>query len=345
MFICCSTSYHAPGLFLVSDCVSPNRPESDHFFHLVGTKIRRTASGFVRTVATPVQCRIESCQECLAGKHSMYAEIDIVTNKHVVYDDVEAAKTQVELFYDSFNRKDVKFLQSLQVRNSSDFLDVSHVTCITHDIDLIKCLQHYKAEVTKSLANIPRHVSRSGMCIVISHPHGLPKAVSIGDIIEQDVPEYSQGNQIWTWNGNGRDNQIRTRSAESRSETAAGRTHSHKVKHGAEATPGLKDVTRIQGRQQNYDRLTSSKSPSEEIINKHRPQSITAGLMKGETCSEGGRQICRFVSRYLAATCPGSSGGPVFIQLGSSKEQLHCFIHSRHDRHRRLNVSMRKNIF
>lgn len=116
-------------------------------------------------------------------KHNVYGNIRILTSKHVVYDSSEALKTKVQFFYDSSRQSGPGFVtECIGLDYSLEDSDIAHLQCVTHDADLCRILQEHKEEATRIYRNIPPDVWQAckDLCVVIGHPHGLPKVISVG---------------------------------------------------------------------------------------------------------------------------------------------------------------------
>ena len=103
---------------------------------------------------------------------------------HVVYDTNEAKRTEVDLFYDDKNSM-VTTLYGFAVEDNSAQDDVCIMHCSTHDLNLIRSLENcldemdnLKGAMEGNLGDFWEHP----LCAVISHPHGQPKKVTIGEI-------------------------------------------------------------------------------------------------------------------------------------------------------------------
>ncbi|XP_059166638.1 uncharacterized protein LOC131948927 [Physella acuta] len=110
------------------------------------------------------------------------ASVVITTAYHVVGNDEEASRTKVELFYDDdSSRKMVQFLKGSHVVAKNENEDWCIFICKTGDLKLARKLE---AQVKKH-ESLQKKIKKvlpgpSDLAVVVSHPHGGPKHVSIG---------------------------------------------------------------------------------------------------------------------------------------------------------------------
>ena len=129
-------------------------------------------------------------------KHSIYGFVEIHTNRHVLYDDMEAKSTEIDFFYDSpDNKMSILTLKGHSVRDDPSNEESVILRCVTHDVGFIRKISRLVEKAHEAGAAIPRSIKDCSMtdyAIVISHPHGSAKVVSIGRLIEyRKAPEKS----------------------------------------------------------------------------------------------------------------------------------------------------------
>lgn len=158
------------------------------------------------------------CKECRASKNprTTAAYIYIITAAHLVYDQLEAARTKCQLVFDSAETpgfcKDVVTLTDYVVYFRPDSAgDTCRLMYYTHNTDLVRSLQSKALEFmgafrllyasgdiksSKFLTNNgSQNVKQEGLLqIVVSHPHGCCKHVNI-DVCHNRADSDAQDNQ------------------------------------------------------------------------------------------------------------------------------------------------------
>ncbi|GFO25086.1 hypothetical protein PoB_005159100 [Plakobranchus ocellatus] len=171
---------------------SPERPNDYIFANCRGKTIPHTGSGFV----VSVNKRRDPCPCCecrdSSSQYKDWFAITVVTARHVVYNSEEASFSQFDFFYDDKSQSQMKSLRAVQVEFENLFResDVSLILCATHDCDLANtitggikdCCSFSKGRVC--LGSDQESDKEGMLCIVVSHPHGQPKMVTVGRAIE-----------------------------------------------------------------------------------------------------------------------------------------------------------------
>ncbi|GFN74761.1 hypothetical protein PoB_000126700 [Plakobranchus ocellatus] len=162
--------------------ISTNRPDGYTFASQRGNNIHTTGSGWVyKILRGEGPC---PCQDRCKQPHHSWWRCYVLTACHVVYDGKEANKTKVDLFYDteqSFEDNEVKTLYGYDVEDNNQKDDVCLLLCATHDKDLVNTLNGLIQKYDREGCAVPQPIM-STLCVVISHPHGQPKKVTVGDI-------------------------------------------------------------------------------------------------------------------------------------------------------------------
>ncbi|GFO31962.1 hypothetical protein PoB_005846700 [Plakobranchus ocellatus] len=144
--------------------------------------------------------REEEEEETAKDKENWYY-IVLVTANHVVYTPDESEATEVQFFYDDKScRKDkrMKSVHGTFILQSKTVQDWCVLSCTTHDVGLATVLKNNVEQlrdmvVTEAKRNDPcdSHSSSSPdepdhFCIMVSHPHGQPKMVTMGELQQID---------------------------------------------------------------------------------------------------------------------------------------------------------------
>ncbi|XP_005088959.2 uncharacterized protein LOC101854608 [Aplysia californica] len=170
---------------------SIHRPSYFPCGNMRGTDKLRLATGFawIPGKITDMPCPIENCPYNRRS-HRVYGHIRIMTNKHVVYDQFEAAQTRAQFFYDNANNsRGLPVVQCISLDYSIMDSDMAYLNCITHDSNLCAILQEEMEELKTTYNSIPLDIWQSceDLSVVISHPHGMAKTVSVGSHHSFDV--------------------------------------------------------------------------------------------------------------------------------------------------------------
>ncbi|CAG5122016.1 unnamed protein product [Candidula unifasciata] len=134
-------------------------------------------------------------------KHFFYSGVTIHTNKHVIFDQSEAENAYVKFFYNTPQGKEViqGHVAAISGINKSQDHVVLHV--MSHERALFTtvslCLHNAEAcykQMLESISSIQRpldHKNKHDWVAIISHPHGMSKAISFGRIIKE-IAEYAR---------------------------------------------------------------------------------------------------------------------------------------------------------
>ncbi|KAK0062125.1 hypothetical protein Bpfe_008618 [Biomphalaria pfeifferi] len=173
---------------------SPDRPEfypgTDApypFYHERESHVMRTGSGWVEEVrkygkADNKACPCFACQQ-LPTPSKVWGECHVVTAALVVFDDVEARHTTCRVGFDSSTIQGVN-LDGVQIVTTDIAGDRCVFSCVTHDIALIdrleKTMDLYETLDWKVNSKYFPTKDKHKVAIIVSHPHGCAKQVSIG---------------------------------------------------------------------------------------------------------------------------------------------------------------------
>ncbi|CAL1531180.1 unnamed protein product [Lymnaea stagnalis] len=112
------------------------------------------------------------------------SEIYISTNRHLVFDEMEAKRTVVEFNFDHGSKVALKVSR---MTRSTTFPGDNCVTlvCTSSDLGLIQRLVRTKDEIAKLSEKFPRKVKEcmTKKLFIIHHPHGGDKVLSYGDSV------------------------------------------------------------------------------------------------------------------------------------------------------------------
>ncbi|BFZ22351.1 hypothetical protein BsWGS_25390 [Bradybaena similaris] len=195
-----------------------------------GTKRLRTGSGWVWRVSIHSKSDIRQtrgkkrqrkrnsgktcpCQDCKRSwnPREQWAFIEIYTATHMIFDEREGAETTCHFFYDSddifLDSASVKSLRgAIRVHNEVDG-DACRMTYVTHDIrfayDLQTKWKEYKSLHTevgeKYNTNNNEDENAHKLTIIVSHPHGCSKQISIGKYVKRDEMDYNNAYAKYTY--------------------------------------------------------------------------------------------------------------------------------------------------
>ncbi|GFO45824.1 immune-associated nucleotide-binding protein 13 [Plakobranchus ocellatus] len=166
--------------------VSAARPDDYAFASHKGKNVSFTGSGWVFKISLGEgPCPCQDCHWWQPRRlHCSWWRCVVLTACHVVYDKKEAKKTKVDLFYDSdksLEYNQVKTLYGYDVEDNNQRDDVCLLQCATHDEDLVNTLKRFIASYKCQKWEVSESIM-STLCVVISHPHGEPKKVTVGEI-------------------------------------------------------------------------------------------------------------------------------------------------------------------
>ena len=171
--------------------VSKSRADGYCFSKFRGTSVAHLGSGLVSTFHRGKgPCLCPDCEHGTTPSYTWY-EIRVRTARHVVYNSEEARATQVTLFYDeeesctNGNSKTIWGVKTQEIHDGGDFC---FLTCATHDRQVVELLEVVEAPLQYAFAKFQGNpilrrklnTSSKKLCIIVSHPHGQPKKVTVG---------------------------------------------------------------------------------------------------------------------------------------------------------------------
>ncbi|CAL1537209.1 unnamed protein product [Lymnaea stagnalis] len=175
------TSWARPELHPRSETAYP-------FYNIRGSKAMRTGSGRIwgvrKYLSDDNPCPCSSCvRSNTPSKH--WGRVYIYTATHVVFDSSEGQRAKVTFGYD-VDLEHSRVLDGVGEGVVSDLdRDRCVMSCVTCDAPLLDRLtdlvQHYRKVYRKVHQESARLPSDSRLAVVISHPHGCGKMVSVGE--------------------------------------------------------------------------------------------------------------------------------------------------------------------
>ncbi|KAK0048316.1 hypothetical protein Bpfe_022258 [Biomphalaria pfeifferi] len=156
-------------------------------------------SGFIKFVDIhPVlkTCPCQICKDSLTPV-KVYWKVIISTADHLFSDEKHIKMTQAVVNYDDiFSKDSVYHLHGLSVRDRWPERDACLLEFISHDEDLVKHfendisnLQTLQEKLTEQYNKIK---NKEDLVIIVSHPHGGPKQISLGSRVSSKQLESQQ---------------------------------------------------------------------------------------------------------------------------------------------------------
>ncbi|GFS16105.1 hypothetical protein ElyMa_004949500 [Elysia marginata] len=176
------------------NCTSQDRPDGYPMAEDRGTRKIHVGTGYVWHVEEPKYSEPCVCPKCDGNVARKQWRFGVMTAQHVVYNSEEAKKTQIDFFYDDDSCKSdgrMKSAWGVEVTESSPDRDWCSMECVTCDEDLVekiekicRCYWLYDDELDpKDLSELGLLPSVHEYCdpvLIVSHPHGQPKKITVG---------------------------------------------------------------------------------------------------------------------------------------------------------------------
>ena len=168
---------------------SQSRPDNDVLADYRGTNTPRLGTGFVHLAFHPQVNKPCPCDTCDWKIVRKYWSFRVFTASHVVYDTKEA---KVDLFYDDEKSQTdgrMSTVRGVKVVWKGSSEDICFMDCVTHDERLANRILSLRKRLT-SLDEYPDFNmrvfgERREHVLIISHPHGQPKKITIGKVIRE----------------------------------------------------------------------------------------------------------------------------------------------------------------
>ncbi|XP_059160726.1 uncharacterized protein LOC131944210 [Physella acuta] len=181
--------------------VSPRRPEfipgtQEHYagYKSRGQNLLMTGTGRIYQVIQNNEGvygnRACPCPECdLSGTPSkVWWEVEVRTARHVVFDESEVKQSSCRLWFDDDNSPVVK-IYGWEVGDFSTEEDSCGLYYVTHELHIAKTLERMLAkflDVSKNLSVRRQGSDLDKLTIIVSHPHGCSKQVSVGQWMKRE---------------------------------------------------------------------------------------------------------------------------------------------------------------
>ncbi|KAK6959135.1 serine/threonine-protein kinase 4-like isoform X2 [Biomphalaria glabrata] len=126
------------------------------------------------------------CNECKYSPRPKqeWWEVTVQTAKQLIFDNTEANSANCMLFYDSYNSHG-SYLNSFTIANSSTEMDLCRIKCTICNPQIADKLKNSLELMDSSLKKLDKELERfkdvDKLAVFVSHPHGLPKHVSLGE--------------------------------------------------------------------------------------------------------------------------------------------------------------------
>ncbi|CAG5132237.1 unnamed protein product, partial [Candidula unifasciata] len=180
--------------------VSENRPETVPgtdipypWSGIKGSHLTRVGTGWIEGtgICDSQTCCCKECKNSLEPK-PQYGLIQIRTAAHLVYDQLESEHTTCHLFFDSGETPNVctnvVTLTDVHTFSNKNRPDACKIILFTHDLDLVLSLRNMTFQYSDTFDIMKKCVKENGaeyikqghpLYIVVSHPHGCAKQISI----------------------------------------------------------------------------------------------------------------------------------------------------------------------
>ncbi|XP_059151279.1 uncharacterized protein LOC131937693 isoform X2 [Physella acuta] len=197
---------------------SPDRPEfvpgtKDPYpcYNTRGQNSLRTGTGKVWAVYKYTEGMVQlkppyrtcPCPEC---DHSdtpskVWWRVAVMTAKHVVFDDSEARQSSCRLWFDDDKSPVVKIYGWMVGDLDPTEKDTCWFDCVTHDVDVAEKLKEMKRRFGDQCEVMDKYKSRRDvdkLTIIVSHPHGCSKQVSVGHWVHRQRSGYIETKYTYT---------------------------------------------------------------------------------------------------------------------------------------------------
>ncbi|XP_059168770.1 uncharacterized protein LOC131950568 [Physella acuta] len=168
-----------------------------------GSYVMRLGTGRVESVSKYTEsdesgtCRCAKCQVS-ATPSKAWGKVEVMTARHVVFDASEARQTRCVVGFDD-NKSPGVSLDGWEVRRANIEGDWCKFTCVSCDLEMVnkldKMWRRFKDLCREVKDKYRRFVDVDKLTVIVSHPHGCPKQVSVG----QWTHKHERGDWIRYW--------------------------------------------------------------------------------------------------------------------------------------------------
>ncbi|XP_059152020.1 uncharacterized protein LOC131938134 [Physella acuta] len=153
-----------------------------------GSHVMRLGTGRVCCVYKYTEsdgtCRCAKCQVS-ATPSKVWGQVCVITATHVVFDDSEARQTRCVLGFDDTKSPGVSLVgwevEEYRADIEGDLCELSYVTCDLELVDeLDKMWRRFDDLCKEVMDKYMRFADVDKLTVIVSHPHGCPKQVSVG---------------------------------------------------------------------------------------------------------------------------------------------------------------------
>ncbi|XP_059158182.1 uncharacterized protein LOC131942363 [Physella acuta] len=165
-----------------------------------GKRLLRTGTGKVDSVYYDKEgvnkCPCPECETSIKPKKK-FAHIRVLTARHVIYDSSEASRASCRLWFDDDQSPVVNIYGWKAHGSSPTDQDWTILVCLTHDLEipekLLNVIRRFRDVWLKANEKYESRVEVDKLAIIVSHPHGCSKQVSVGRWVHrQEIGRYSR---------------------------------------------------------------------------------------------------------------------------------------------------------
>ncbi|KAK6985398.1 hypothetical protein BgiMline_014973 [Biomphalaria glabrata] len=147
------------------------------------------------------------CQKCEKNRKNgksgreVWIKIEVYTAQHVIFDDLEARGASCRLFFDE-NDCQLFTIEVLNFADANINEDWCLFNCVTCDPAIMDKLENLMSDYRRLWRPTYEYFKSSRddhrLVIIVSHPHGCPKQISVGKWLERNQKGDSESKYIYT---------------------------------------------------------------------------------------------------------------------------------------------------
>ncbi|GFR82274.1 hypothetical protein ElyMa_004093200 [Elysia marginata] len=180
-------------------CTSSDRSDEDEFAEDRGTSRVRMGTGFVQRAVEkefPKSCSCDNCQGKVPSRQWIF---HVVTASHLVYNTEEAKETMVDLFFDDDSCQKNKRMESvwaseaIEIDHNMDWCVMEYLTCKEDLGERVESaykswvgVEELSPQDLSDLGLLPSSGKDRVPVLIVSHPHGRSKKVTIGEMRDEE---------------------------------------------------------------------------------------------------------------------------------------------------------------